>query len=211
VRRGRHALTEQSTPRALSAYDLLAGTPVDRHDVTVPPALLADLHAPDLVITPHYVGPRRQNLSRLHPAVAPLRSGPRAAGPGRWLRGYQALVVALASVAVAVPLTLLVAHQPAQAHPAAPTRMAQPQTARVRPEAPVAAGGRAAAHLPVHPSALQTSGLEAPAPPGNQGTVHRQAGVGRRSDRAARRSVGADRPRSRGVIVRRAPNVRTGA
>ncbi len=50
----------RSAAGALSARALLGGAPDHRPigvDVYVHPALLDDLHAPDLVITPDYVGP----------------------------------------------------------------------------------------------------------------------------------------------------------
>jgi hypothetical protein len=94
-------------------------------EVFVSPQLLADLHHPRLVIAPDYVGPDRRRpqpprwgaVRHLDPA-APRRSADRSRG---W---RQVLVTVVATVAAVVPLTLIVAHGPAQASASQPVATA---------------------------------------------------------------------------------------
>jgi hypothetical protein len=142
-------MLRRRSPRAQSAYGLLgAGVPAAPANPNVPTHLLADLHAPDLVITPDYVGPRREGPVR-RPGPASPRSGPGERDRGRSLRWYQALVVAVASVAVAVPLTLFVSHRLAEAHASPP------------------------AALRSGPSAVGSSAPGSRVPPGYDGIGHR--------------------------------------
>lgn len=117
MRRGRSALTVRASSGTPTAYGLLGAPSSCGHDleVYVPPSLLADLHAPDLVITPRYVGPERRLWSRL-----PVGAAPSPPDDRRSLRLMEAVVIVLVSVALAVPLTLLASHQIARAVPAAP-------------------------------------------------------------------------------------------
>jgi hypothetical protein len=90
----------------------LAGLPAsgaDDLDVYVPPELVADLYAPDLVITAGYIGPSDDHAQPPLPPAGEHAGGIAPPGPvGRpWLRLYEIVVVALVAVAVAVPLTLM--------------------------------------------------------------------------------------------------------
>ena len=109
-----------------TASALLGSPPGSGHalEVYVPPELLVDLHAPDLVITPGYIGPERRAWSRL--AVGATSSHRSGKGGHRSLRLVEALVIVLASVALSVPVTLVVSHQLARAVPATPITPARP-------------------------------------------------------------------------------------
>ncbi len=89
----------------------------------MPPALLDDLHSPDLVITPRYVGPERRLAPRHHwddsLLPGPTRSGGQRSHARRSLRWYQGVALVAVTVALVVPLTLFASHQ---ASPATPTR-----------------------------------------------------------------------------------------
>jgi hypothetical protein len=93
---------------SLSAYGLLdvdcAGRAVD---IYLPPGLLDDLHDPNLIITPGYVGPERRDPAQRHRSYR-SRRGPRR--PGRGLRLIETAAVVLATVVAAVPLTLIASH-----------------------------------------------------------------------------------------------------
>jgi len=86
--------------------------------VDIPTSLLADLHAPDLVITADYVGPRPGTAG--DPAASRRQPGSEMTGRRRHLRAIEAVGVALVSVVAAVSLTLIGSHHRAQAHTVAP-------------------------------------------------------------------------------------------
>jgi hypothetical protein len=124
--------TERAAPDgSLSAYGLLdvdcTGSAVD---IYLPPGLLDDLHDPSLIITSGYVGPERRDWAQRHR----IHRFKRAPGrPGRGLRLIQTVALVLATVAAAVPLTLVASHSMLEASAApAPNDHTAKTTSAVR-------------------------------------------------------------------------------
>ncbi len=164
-RRGRGALTRRRSSPPLSAYALLGGpvvvpesdvvVPGSDDGVYVPPELVADLYAPDLVITPGYIGPSHRGAPpRLRPRPVPDYVAPAASVTRLRLRLWEIVVVVVVTVAVAVPLTLIVSayaghpvaatpgHRTVHSGPAAPPAPVSngPSTTSQAPTADQAAG-----------------------------------------------------------------------
>lgn len=122
---GHSARTGVETGRLVSAAALLAASTYGPDvDVYLSPELVADLHQPDLVITPGYVGPERRRRARTAAAQRPVSS---VRAGSRWallslLVGT--MVVATAIAAIVFSLTLVTASGAAPMH-------AQPATAGV--------------------------------------------------------------------------------
>jgi hypothetical protein len=140
----------------------LAGTPApgpDDLDVYVPPDLVADLYAPDLVITPRYIGPSDQSARpQPPPAGEPAGPFPPPVAVGRsWLRLFEMVVVVLVTVAVAVPLTLIVAGY--ADHPVAVTP--GPPVVPARPGAATTLQAAMAAPVSARPAVGQETGRPA--------------------------------------------------
>lgn len=123
-RRGRSALTRRSSSPPLSAYALL-GDPLvvpgsDDSGIYVPPELVADLYAPDLVITPGYIGPSDRG-AKARPKPVPEYVAAAASARRLPLRLGEIVVVVLVTVAVAIPLTLIVSGYVGHSAAATPT------------------------------------------------------------------------------------------
>ncbi len=81
-------------------------------DIYLPPGVLDDLHDPSLIITPGYVGPERRDRARRYRIYRSKRALRR---PGHGLRLIEVVAVVLATVAAAVPFTLIASHSMVEA------------------------------------------------------------------------------------------------
>ena len=189
MKRGRSAPRARPEGATTTVSGLLGPPPGGHADleVHVPAALLADLYAPDLVITPRYVGPERRTRTRVD-AVAVPRWGAAAPGRGRAgsLRLVEAVLIALVSVGLAVPLTLLASHQASHAvGAAAPPAGAAPGAASA---ARASAHQAAAAHREAQGAARQLLAVQHRAVRSAQRAARLQAAASRRQVRAADRA-----------------------
>ncbi len=127
----------------MTLQDLLAGDgqPVDRGDVYVPRALVADLYDHPVIITPEYIGRDRRISSGTEgtgratqlvtidrraavvPSVSASVQHEDLGGPGssRSLGALEALIIIVSTLALAVPLTLMAAGGKASAITGTPT------------------------------------------------------------------------------------------
>ena len=134
LRGGRRALDEEGPVAPITVCGLLgpADVATGQLDVYVPPSWLADLHDPRLIITPDFVGRDRRFGHRPPPSSS--RSGvappPPSTGRGSSLRFHQLIAVVVATVALAVPLTLMASHPSSGSAPVQhPLRVARPVAA----------------------------------------------------------------------------------
>jgi hypothetical protein len=113
-------------------------------DVYVSTELLADLHEPHLVITPDYVGPERRRRMRATVVDPPAFCSPPRIDRGWFVRLVEIVVVAAATVAVAVPLTLMATQGTTPTHPVPATTAVRSSTGGATVHAAGAARSEAA-------------------------------------------------------------------
>jgi hypothetical protein len=174
----------------------------------MPPELLADLYEPHLIISADYVGPDPRYFEWDRPrrdaaAGAPLRHAFSA-------RVLQILVVVLVTVAVIVPMTLIVSQAPPGApspRPTIPIVSAPPSSAPPSSVPPFSAPPSSAPHAsPAGRSANPTSPNSFGATPVAAGGASRPRAQGANGRRGERAQSAADRRAER--IARHAARAR---
>jgi hypothetical protein len=147
VHTGHTALVGAGTDQPLSAADMLArpeSSSAGEVDVYVSTELLADLHAPRLVVTPEYVGPERRHRIRATVIDPPASWSPPRVDRGWSVRLLEIVVVAAVTVAVAVPLTLMATRGTMPTHPVPVATAVQSSTVGTAAHAARAASSGAA-------------------------------------------------------------------
>ncbi|HEX7460221.1 MAG TPA: hypothetical protein VF279_06290 [Acidimicrobiales bacterium] len=210
VRTGHTALVGAGTDQPLSAADLLArpqGSSTGEVDVYVSTELLADLHAPRLVITPEYVGPERRHRTRATAIDLPDPWSPPRVDRGWFVRPLKIVVVAAVTVAVAVPLILMATQGTMPTHPVPVATAVQSSTGGAAAHAARAARSEAARLARVvragrHQAEVAAASARRTARHAAQAArvdAARSAHAARQMQAAARRTARADQRAARAV------------
>jgi hypothetical protein len=138
LRGGQRARGADKRAPGVTAYQLLGGevdTPAPSPEVDLPEAFLDDLYVHPLIITPDYVGADRRTSAARHRRDR--------GGHGPSLRAVEILVIVVATMSVAVPLTLMASHAAVagtSTHPLTASPPSPPRTVGALPPGRSAAG-----------------------------------------------------------------------